>query len=257
MRIALISDIHGNAVFLQAVLADIAQRGVERVICLGDVALMGPQPREVMALLQAHHCPCILGNHDEELLDPEAFLAGMNGPPMSVAVGADWLAWCASLLSPADLDVLRTYRRFLALSLDPHTRLLCFHGSPRSNTEFIFATTPAAELDRMLGGQSAAVMAGGHTHIQMLRRYKETLIVNPGSVGLPLEQLPFPETARCLPWAEYAIIDAADGHVGVELRRVPVDMEAAFQAALDSKMPHADVWIAQWTAPEKGTPEQE
>jgi predicted phosphodiesterase len=61
MRVALISDIHGNLVSLEAVLADIDREGVDQIVCLGDVAGLGPQPREILARLQALGCICIMG----------------------------------------------------------------------------------------------------------------------------------------------------------------------------------------------------
>ena len=71
MRIALISDIHGNQLALEAVLRDAHAQGADRVACLGDVATLGPQPLAVLHTLQELGCPCILGNHDSFLLQPE------------------------------------------------------------------------------------------------------------------------------------------------------------------------------------------
>jgi hypothetical protein len=110
----------------------------------------------------------------------------------------------------------------------------------------ILATTPGAELDEMLAGHTATVMAGGHTHVQMLRQHKGVMIVNVGSVGSPLEQMPFEGMPRCLPWAEHAIVNWANGTLGVELRRVPIDLEAVKQAALTSDMPDAAFWVGLW-----------
>ena len=74
MRIALISDLHANEVALGAVLADIKRVGVDRIICLGDVATLGPHPESVLQTLRDLGCPCIQGNHDAFLLEePELF----------------------------------------------------------------------------------------------------------------------------------------------------------------------------------------
>jgi predicted phosphodiesterase len=70
MRIAIISDIHGNMVALDAALADIESEHVDQIVCLGDVAEFGPHPREVLARLRALGCPVIMGNTDERLIDP-------------------------------------------------------------------------------------------------------------------------------------------------------------------------------------------
>ncbi|MEO6600819.1 MAG: metallophosphoesterase family protein, partial [Polyangiaceae bacterium] len=69
MRVALISDLHGNELAFNAVLADIARQGVDQIICLGDVATLGPRPRDVLGRLAELRCVCILGNHDEFMLD--------------------------------------------------------------------------------------------------------------------------------------------------------------------------------------------
>ena len=123
--------------------------------------------------------------------------------------------------------------------------LLCYHGSPRSNREEIRASTPDAELAERLGPQRALVMAGGHTHEQFFRRLDQTIVINPGSVGLPYETLPA-GGARNPPWAEYAVLTVEDGRLDVDLRRVPVDQVAIRQALLDSGMPRAEWWAADW-----------
>ena len=70
MRIALISDLHGNEVALKAVLDDIEEVGVDQTICLGDVATLGPRPNAVLSMLRERGYPCILGNHDAFMIDP-------------------------------------------------------------------------------------------------------------------------------------------------------------------------------------------
>ena len=97
--------------------------------------------------------------------------------------------------------------------------LVCFHGTPRSNTEALLATTPEAEMARMLGRYTQTVLAGGHTHIAMLRRHGPSLVVNPGSVGMPFEAAADGGAFRNPPWAEYAIVDGRAGRVPAGARR--------------------------------------
>jgi predicted phosphodiesterase len=247
MRIVLLSDIHGNLVSLEAVLADVARQGADQIVCLGDVASLGPQPGEVIARLRALDCLCVMGNHDLELLDLDSALDNIDGPPLIVAVLVEWSAWCAGQLSKADLAYLRSFQPLIEIPLDAKATLLCFHGSPRSNADFVFITTPDAELDTLLAGHTATVMAGGHTHVQAaLRRYNDVTLVNAGSVGLPLERIPFQSIPRCMPWAEYAIVNWVEDTLSIELRRVPIDLDAVKQAALDNDMPRAALWIEQW-----------
>jgi putative phosphoesterase len=229
MRIAIIADIHANRIALDAVLADIEALRPDQIVCLGDVAATGPQPRQVVERLRSLGCLVVMGNADAWLLDPQPGEASDEDTRRVEAIDS----WCAAQLAPADLAYLRTFQPTIELRLAGDAVLLCYHGSPRSNTEIIQTTTPDAELAPMLGGRRAALLAGGHTHIQMLRRYRDMILLNPGSVGNP-------------PWAEYALVGWADGALNIELRRVPVDIDAIVQAARASTMPHAEWWAQDW-----------
>ena len=242
MRVALISDIHGNCVSLDVVLADLEREQVDELICLGDVATLGPQPREVISRLAELDCHFITGNHETDVLDIE----GLEQRQDTSQIVIEAVKWCRQQLSDQQLDFLRSFRPTLELQLDGDVTLLCFHGSPKSNTDFILATTPPDELDSFLAGSRATILAGGHSHIPMLRRHHEMIIINPGSVGEPLEQMPFQGQPHVFPWAEYAIINAHNGNVSVELCRVPVDLHAIRQASMSSTNPMnwADLWLS-------------
>jgi predicted phosphodiesterase len=241
MRVGLIADIHGNLVALDAVLADLERAQVDHVVCLGDVA-WGPQPRQTLERLRALSYPTIMGNTDDELFH----LPSETPTDEGARVTLDIARWCAAQLSPADLAYLRTFQPILELSLGAEHTLLCFHGSPRSFHDIIRSTTAEDDLAGMLAGFSATVMAGGHTHEQMLRRYRETIIVNPGSVGLPVERGPGADQARNPPWAEYALVSQENGVLRIELRRVPVDVGTIVRAIRESGMPHADLYAQDW-----------
>ncbi|MFQ5400120.1 MAG: metallophosphoesterase family protein [Anaerolineae bacterium] len=244
MRIALISDIHGNLVSLDAVLADIRQQHVDQIICLGDVATLGPQPKEAISRLRELACPCIMGNHDAFLLDPQLIQAYMDAPWF-----ADSVKWCINQLSPEDFHFVRSFEPFIEVPLAARAPLLCFHGSPKSNTDLLLATTPPPALDQILAGYQATAMIGGHTHVQMMRRHKDLLVINPGSVGMPFEQARFDKAPRFLPWAEYAIVSWSDGHLDVGLRQIKVNLNEVKQAAMASEMPDAKEWVSNWIAP--------
>ena len=146
MRVALISDLHANEVALSAVFRHIQRHGVDETICLGDVATLGPHPREVLDILKLHSCPCIMGNHDEFLLDAQLIYSYTEAPIIQQAVD-----WCREQLRPADFAFLRSFQTGLERSLDARTQLSLFHGSPRSHMENLLATTPPEELDALLG----------------------------------------------------------------------------------------------------------
>jgi len=242
MHIALISDIHGHALALEAVLADIARQAVDQIICLGDVATLGPQPNEVLERLKGLGCPCIMGNHDAAILEPQAASAYQIAEPLISSI-----FWCADQLSPNDLEYLRSYQSLLPLKVSETISILFYHGSPQANIDLVTATTPADEMDRLFQGQRATVMVGGHTHIQMLRQYNGTLFVNPGSVGSAFVR-PFSpgNQPELLPWAEYGLIRVTDGVLSVDLRRVPFDIEASCALATHSQLPMRSWWLEQY-----------
>ena len=232
MRIALISDIHGNHVALKSVLQDIDRAAVDRVVCLGDVATLGPDPSSVVETLQAVGCECIMGNHDAFLLDP-ALIQGYT----EAAIVVETVDWCRRQLSAAQLARLRSFQPRIELTLNAETTLLLFHGTPRSHMENLLATTPAEEVEQMLAGYSATVLAGGHTHIQMLRQHRGRLIVNVGSVGLPFREFVNGQAPSLLHHAEYAIIEAHPSGISVDLRRVRLDRPALYAAVTASDIP--------------------
>jgi predicted phosphodiesterase len=129
--------------------------------------------------------------------------------------------------------------------------LFCCHGSPRSDLEPLLATTSAAAMDEVFAGAGAHVLAAGHTHLKLLRQHGDGLLVNPGSVGLPLGAITGPEPP--LPaTAEYALVTVRDGDVEVAFRRLSTDVDAL--RAASTTMPHA-TWasdlehrIRRWNA---------
>jgi predicted phosphodiesterase len=244
MRIALFSDTHGNLPATEAVLAAIVDEQPEQIVCLGDVAMFGPQPRAVLAAVAELGCPVVMGNTDAWALDPEPHPERDELTTLYNVIEG----WGAAQLTADDQRLIRTFQSTVRMALGDGNTLLCYHGSPRSFHEGIEATTPDADLDEILGDEPALICAGGHTHTQMVRRHRHRLIINPGSVGLPFV-LRYDDSAYNPPWAEYAMIDyRAPSDIQVELRRVPVDVKHIIDTAIASGMPMADRWLADWSA---------
>src|SRR5690348_7896377 len=186
-RIGIFSDMHGNAVAFDAVLAALQADGVERFVCLGDVAATGPQPREVIQRLRDLGCPVVMGNTDDHLLAP---IEPESGDEDLIRI-RELDHWGAEQLSSDERAYLASFAPTVTLPLANGGSLLCYHGTPRSFNELLLPTTPTDEVDEALEGVTATVLAGGHTHQQMLRRHRDMLIMNPGSVGLPVDSVPF------------------------------------------------------------------
>ncbi len=243
MRTALIADTHGNLVAVEAVLADIERAQIDTIVCLGDVVASGPKPREVLHLMREYATVVVSGNTD-------AFMLDLRPTPDADETTRRWEIidrWCAAQLTPDDLDYIRTFQPTVELTLEGGARLVCFHGSPRSYHDRIIATTTDADLDPMFDGIDATVLAGGHTHKQLFRRYRGSILLNPGSVGMAYE-LTSQGGGINPPWAEYAIVESTDTSLSVDLRRVPIEREPIARAFLESGMPYAE-WLAQgWLA---------
>jgi putative phosphoesterase len=239
VRLGLISDIHGNRLALDAVLDELERDGVEDFICLGDVAV-GPQPAEALARVRELGCPVVMGNWDA------AFFGDMPRPrdkigEQLVEIGERW----RSYLSDADREYMASFAPVVRLEMG-ETPVLFFHGSPRSYDDWIFATTPDEDLRAMFADIEERILIGGHTHVQMIRRYGPTVIANPGSVGLPFREW-WPRPVRISPWAEYGVLTVDDDRLSIDLRRTPFDVDAFLELSRTSGMPHAEWWAKSWT----------
>ena len=237
MKIALISDIHANCVALDAVLARIRQDGIKTIVCLGDVAMFGPQPARVIQRMRELKIPTVMGNTDPWSVK----LPMMPTSDERTRILGEISAWCFSQLAPADRDLISTFQNRIELVLDDNNRLLCYHGSPRSITENLLATTSDEDLKAMMAGSPASVFAGGHTHKAMLRQMDNLYFVNPGSVGRPTHPINAKNTRW--PYAEYAVINFEDGLPNFSFYRVPYNQDDLSSAVRLSNMPHGQWWL--------------
>lgn len=246
MKVAIISDIHGNLYALDRVLQEVEREQPDQTVCLGDVIAFGPQPREVLNRIRALGCPVVMGNCDDIFV---------HWPlPEEEGLIYAQAKWAAEQLTPDDRGLMASFQPTVSLPLGAGQSLLCFHGSPRSNTEIILATTPDEELSEILSGNEATVMIGGHTHLQMVRRMPGTLVANAGSIGMPSN----PENRSVfVPWAEWAMIESSGAGLSVSLRRTPLDAAEMAAQAEGSSMPGIDQWIEARgpISPERESPE--
>lgn len=242
MRIGFISDIHGSFTALEAVLADAKKEGIDQLICLGDTVSLGPQPNEVLNALREWNAVTIMGNHDQAILDPER----ASEFEITSHLIPD-LMWGVDHLSAAEMDFIRSFKDTYTIKFNNDIELLAFHGSPKSTTELIVATTPQQKVNELFDGQSASVFIGGHSHIQMFRRNGTKLILNAGSVGNAFLYPYSPgNPPRLLPWAEYAIVEQAGNSLRSDMRRVYFDIEKLLGLVKKSGLPGTDWWIRQY-----------
>jgi predicted phosphodiesterase len=243
MRIALISDIHGNTVALDAVLADMTQPDL--IVCLGDIAAGGPDPGGAVDRVAGLDCVSVRGNTDAGMVDMPAWWRDPSsiGLPEPARPGLEVSVWSAGRLTPEQRRYLADLPATATADLGEAGALLAFHGSPRSADDLVTATTPDDELDAMFAGATSSILAGGHTHVPLVRRYRAQTIVNPGSVGLPFAEYGYAGGVAVLSHAAYAMISTDRAEVNVELRQVPVDAAALEATVVASGMPHAGWWL--------------
>jgi putative phosphoesterase len=242
MRLAFISDIHGNYTAFKAVLEDIKTQNVDEYICLGDTVTMGPQPKECLAELRNLKCTFIKGNHDYAVLSTEL----AEKYQIAAHLHAD-LKWCRDQLTQDDLNFIEAFHKSYTVKFPNGIEMLCFHGSPLSPIDIIQATTPPETIEKYFEGKTASVFIGGHSHIQMHRRYGNKLILNSGSVGNAFK-FPFSpgNPPSLLPWAEYAIVSQSGSTLTVDLRRVYFDIDALMKTVAASGLPGSTWWQSQY-----------
>ncbi len=247
MRLAVISDIHGNCIALDAVLADLQLHPVDRVVCLGDAIQGGPQPAEVAARLRELGCPVVMGNADAWLLT--GIETGDEGITDERRRDMNEVRdWSLAQLSSADLALIRSFSPTVKVALEAGRSLLCFHGSPSSFDDVLLPDLPQVALFQFLGAYDADVMTGGHTHVQYMRRISADarFFFNPGSVGFAYSHHQPDEGFQADPWAEYAVLTSERERLALEFRHIPFDVVTLISIYRSSGRPHADTAIAQY-----------
>lgn len=231
MRIAIVSDIHGNLTALEAVLADLRVTAPDRVLHGGDLADSGSNPAEVVDRIRDLNWAGVLGNTDEIQIRPaslDAFAAQSPAMPdlwkavreiadaTREALGEQRLAWMRTLPG------IQIHESGVAL----------IHASPYDLWRAPGPDATADELAALYSPLVVRTIIYGHIHRPFIRRASDRLtVINSGSVGLPYDGDPR---------ASYVILD----HNLPTIRRVEYDVEREIQALRDHRRPHAD-WIAQ------------
>ena len=245
MRIAVISDMHGNAMAFEAVEKDIQGHHIDQVVCLGDAIQGGPQPAAVVHQLQRLGCPVVMGNADAWLLSGLE-TADEGIPPERLKKMGEIREWSLSQLAGDERAFISSFQPTVTISLEENLKLLCFHGSPVSFDDVILSAAPEQEFQKHLGAYSDHILTGGHTHAQQIRRNGELFFFNPGSVGFAYSHNQPEGQFHADPWAEYAILTAANGHTSLEFRRVPFDVNELIRVYRESGRPFAEEAIAQY-----------
>jgi predicted phosphodiesterase len=223
-RIAALSDVHGNAVALEAVLADVAKAKPDAVLVAGDLVLNGPDPALVVDVLRSladDGAFVIAGNTDVAVADFDfaaAFPWMTDGVPDAIVDAAEW---AHDSLGEERLDWLRRLPAERRLRAADDTLVLVCHASPGSQTSgFDQNLDPSVTIERV-ARTDARIIVCGHTHLPEVRDLGWKLIVNDGSAGYVFDGDPT---------ASWALVDIVEGEVTSEIKRTAFDTLAVANA---------------------------
>lgn len=219
MKIAVISDIHGNMQALETVLADIKSEKCEKIFCLGDLAMAGPEPVKAIELIKKHYdegeLELIQGNTDEMIADYNVWgeIVKSKFPIMGNALEND-----VAIIPDNLKEFLRNLPKQKELEIEG-VKILLVHGSPRQNDENISPDLPIEQIEKMIDETTADVIFCGHTHIPCgYQTRKKQTVVNVGSVGRPFT----PNPQSC-----YVVAEFYDGSFEVKHKFLDYDIQKA------------------------------
>ena len=232
MRTAALYDIHGNIFALEAVLAEIDQEGIQRIVVGGDVTY-GPFVELTLNRLLAlgDRAVWIRGNADRELVHYVDSGQVDPGTPEDILQG---LHWDAQRITPRQRDHLAALPPRRTIQVEGLGAVLFCHGSPRSDSEILTTLTSEHRLGPIFQGVSEQVVVCGHTHVQFDRRFQQIRLVNAGSVGMAYDQ----------PAACWAMLDSE-----ITFRTTPYDLDRAVDATLASGHPLAASFVETMRQP--------
>jgi putative phosphoesterase len=226
-RVAVVGDVHGNTVALQAVLDELRGEDVDLVVWTGDLS-WGPEPGATLELVRSLELPAryVRGNAERALFEIE------DG---TIAEPSEREQWMLAAHSESDLDFARSFEHAHSIEIDGLGAAYFTHGSPRSDEELLTAGTPEERIAAATSGISERVLVTGHTHSQYDRAVAGIRALNPGSVGMPYEERP---------GAYWALLGP-----DVELRRTEYDLDDAIARLRASGLPDPEQLVETLTTP--------
>jgi putative phosphoesterase len=227
LRIAFLTDVHGNLPALEAVLADARDQGVDAIWDGGDAVGYHPWPADCVRLLAETCDVAVMGNYDRKVLKtPRSRKRWLRTKD---PLKARTLIWAHDHLDQATRALLAERPSRIRPDTPGHRVLVC-HASPASRKEPLGPATPPARWSELVDLADADLVVHGHTHVAYTRRERGTLFVNPGAAG---------RSEDGDPRAAYALIDLAGGRIGVRVRRVEYDTQRLADAVAEHDLPEA------------------
>ena len=212
MKIAVLSDIHGNLTALNAVLNDIANLGISKYIIAGDHICDCPEPNEVLEKVKKLNAYIIKGNREEYVLN---YHKGMHDEWNKYKQMAS-VVWTHNAIDKDNMKYIEELPEQLSISLPQMDTIRVVHGSPSAIREDLFPDKYPERLEKALNSINESVLICGHTHESWSIVSHNKLVVNPGSVGVPFNK------SKC---AEYAVLSWEDNKWIVSHHKVKYDFK--------------------------------
>jgi putative phosphoesterase len=228
MKIAIFSDIHGNAIALDAVLKDISSRNIDMIFCLGDLVGYGAYSNEVIELIRKNHIPTVMGNYDDGVGYDRSECGCAYKDEKSIELGHSSLAWMKEHVTPDNKAYLRGLLHRMEFTVYDK-KILLVHGSPRKINEYLFEDRPDESILRLINGENIDILICGHTHLPYTKNLQGKYLINTGSAGKPKDG-----DVR----AGYVILTLTEVNVETEMIRVIYDVEAMAKAIEMTDLPH-------------------
>jgi putative phosphoesterase len=229
MKLAFISDIHGNSIALEAVLEDIRKKTIDQIYVLGDLCFRGPNPKRSLEMIRSLQTKVIKGNADEWVVRgihqgevPDQVIEMMNLER----------EWTVSQLDQHDIDYLGSLPTELNLVIED-VSISAFHATPDSLFEVVL---PNANDDllksALMSASDSDIFIYAHIHRPFIRYMGGKVLINIGSVGLPFDGL-----AK----ASYAIVEIDQGRISTSIERVHFSVEEVIRQYKEVQYPNSEM----------------
>ncbi|MBS4209140.1 YfcE family phosphodiesterase [Bacillus sp. FJAT-50079] len=228
MKLAFLSDIHGNATALDAVLQDIKERNVDKIFVLGDISYRGPEPQRALDLVRSLNCDVIKGNADEWVV------RGVNEgevPDQALAMMNEERDWICSQLDDMSIDYLKNLPTDLSIEEDG-VRIRAFHATPNSLFDVVLPSESDEQLIEKMMTNDADLFVYAHIHKPFIRYIEGKCLMNIGSVGLPFDGMTK---------SSYAIVEVANHSFQTSIVRVNYDIAEVIKQYKNSTYPNAEM----------------
>lgn len=226
MRLAFISDIHGNANALDAVLENLKENQVEKVYVLGDICYRGPEPQRSLDLVRSLNTDVIKGNADEWVI------RGVNQgevPDQALEMMNKERDWICSQLKEESIDYLRGLPTELKLKVEG-INIHAYHATPKSLFDVVLPHESEEMMTTKMMVEEADIYVYAHIHKPFIRYINGKCMINLGSVGLPFDGLNK---------ASYALLDIHEGSFQTSIVRVGYDVNQTIKQFKDSDYPNS------------------